>query len=155
MQNHVLKTAAPFWDAIARNVKLFEVRFNDRGFRTGDTLELHRLPGVDEDPNATPPAPLMRRITYIMPGGMDFGGRQLVDAGAVIMSIAPINAASGRSLDRAVAVHLAETLTEVRGKIDAVAMALESCASMPITAMAARQIIKMIDEALEEGGPGS
>lgn len=153
MQNHILKTAAPFWDALARGDKLFEVRFNDRGFRTGDTLELHRLPGEDEDPSAPPPAPLMRRITYIMPGGMDFGGRQLVGAGAVVMSVVPINAASARSLDRAVAEHLADTLVDTRDEIERFADKIEEGA--PFTSAALRQLVERINEALDQGGPAT
>lgn len=46
---HSLKTAAPYWDAIAAGWKNFEVRRDDRGFQRGDTLLLRRM--SDDHPN--------------------------------------------------------------------------------------------------------
>jgi len=46
MTTHTLKTWPNFFDAIAEGRKTFEIRKNDRGFQTGDILEL-----VKWDPN--------------------------------------------------------------------------------------------------------
>lgn len=80
---HTLKTLSAYWYAVERGDKNFEVRRNDRGFQTGDTLLLEHF-----DPNS-PPHPfqgshplLARRITYILPGG-EFG----IDPGYVVMGI--------------------------------------------------------------------
>lgn len=143
MTNHVLKTAAPFWDAQAIGIKNFEIRFNDRGFTTGDTLELTRLPAPGENARGMGMIPpLLRRVTYVLPGGMDFSGRVLLDPSAVIMSTVP--AAPAATVEK-----LVETLTEIRGKVDALAIALETAANMPITAAIGREIIAKIDEALD------
>lgn len=37
---HELKTAPEYFDAVWRGAKTFEVRYDDRGFQTGDTLIL-------------------------------------------------------------------------------------------------------------------
>ncbi len=44
---HELKTWPPYYDAIERGDKPFEIRENDRGFQTGDILHL-----FEWDPNA-------------------------------------------------------------------------------------------------------
>lgn len=156
MTNHVLKTAAPFWDAQAIGIKNFEIRFNDRGFATGDTLELTRLPAPGENARGMGMIPpLLRRVTYVLPGGMDFSGRVLLDPSAVIMSTVPAApVATVENLDNMTVKHLAETLTAVRGTVNALATAIELAANMPKTAAIAREIVAKIDEALEEGGPG-
>lgn len=49
MTTHELKVWPPYYDAIADQIKKFEVRRNDRGFRFGDELELHEwepAPGI-------------------------------------------------------------------------------------------------------------
>lgn len=70
---HRLKTIGRFWDAIQSGEKNFEVRLNDRGFQTGDILELMRLlPNGDLDREPYPqlkPRLLSRRITFILQGG--------------------------------------------------------------------------------------
>lgn len=42
---HHLKTQEPYWSQVLEGVKTFEVRRNDRDFRVGDTLDLHRWIG--------------------------------------------------------------------------------------------------------------
>jgi hypothetical protein len=121
-QTHVLKCWSLYWDAIARGEKTFEVRFNDRPYVVGDILELHRIesdPHLIEqrtsDPvaaNAEPPEPLLRRITHVMPGGLEFAGHKLVDARAVVMSIAPVGVPAV-SIEK----HLRETLESIRDQI--------------------------------------
>ncbi len=43
MTRHDLKLNDRYFDAVTNAVKTFEVRKDDRGFRVGDTLVLHRV----------------------------------------------------------------------------------------------------------------
>jgi hypothetical protein len=147
MQNHILKSDASFWDCQATGLKNFEIRYNDRGFQPGDTLELHRLPGEGEDVTKARPAPLLRRVTYILHGGFDFGGRALLDPSAVIMSTVPVHAAATvEKLDNMMVKHLVEILGDVRKQLDRIEDTILEDA--PVTAAALRQIVEMIDEGL-------
>jgi hypothetical protein len=147
MQNHILKSDASFWDCQATGLKNFEIRYNDRSFRPGDTLELHRLPGEGEDVTRARPAPLLRRVTYILHGGFDFGGRALLDPSAVIMSTVPVHAAATvEKLDNMMVKHLVEILGDVRNQLDRIEDTILEDA--PVTAAALRQIVEMIDEGL-------
>lgn len=74
---HRLKTIGRFWDAVESGEKTFEVRKNDRGFQTGDTLELWRL-GYNGEPQFMPPVErhglqeprlLVRKVTFLLQGG--------------------------------------------------------------------------------------
>jgi hypothetical protein len=72
-QVHKLKTIGTYFDAVKRGEKTFDVRKNDRGFQTGDILELQRL---DEKGFYTTGSggiwttvSLRKRITYILQGG--------------------------------------------------------------------------------------
>lgn len=40
MRHHRIKTVEPYYSAVARGEKLFEVRRNDRFFQNGDTIDL-------------------------------------------------------------------------------------------------------------------
>ena len=60
---HELKTWPDLFDDILTNVKTFEVRFNDRGFRVGDVLRL--LEWDDRDEKYTGRA-TDRTVTYIL-----------------------------------------------------------------------------------------
>lgn len=138
--NHPLKTLAPFWDAQAAGFKNFEIRYNDRGFATGDTLELHRLPGEGEDTTKPAPAPLLRRVTYVLPGGLEFGGRALLTPSAVIMSTVPVYAAATvEKLDNQMVAHLVETLRNVR----------QFAKDHLVPHAATTEIMRMIDEAID------
>lgn len=68
MTEHILKTLAPFYDAVADGSKTFELRKNDRGFKVGDTLQLERWcePGPLRDPDAPR---LTKTVTYVLLGG--------------------------------------------------------------------------------------
>lgn len=142
--NHPLKTLAPFWDAQAAGFKNFEIRYNDRGFVAGDTLELHRLPGEGEDTTKPAPAPLLRRVTYVLPGGLDFGGRALLTPSAVIMSTTPIVAPTR---DAQMIAHLDKTLREVRQLARDM---LDPNGKAAITATGIATIAATITEALDE-----
>ena len=74
MREHELKTLAPYWDAVERSEKNFEVRRDDRGFQKGDMLLLHRMRAdrpadYDCHYNDGSKKTLRRKITYILTGG--------------------------------------------------------------------------------------
>ena len=68
MANHELKTWPQYWDAIRECRKTFELRYNDRGFKTGDTLFLRRWSQPDGC-YVKPIEPIECIITYVMDGG--------------------------------------------------------------------------------------
>lgn len=107
MQTHKLKTLPPYWDAVRRGEKTFEVRRDDRGFQKGDILELIRHAGGYESnialrndlPDTFGPGgrydketcTLRFRITYVLTGGQ-FG----IEPGYVVLGIAPQEEPDGR-----------------------------------------------------------
>jgi hypothetical protein len=88
MQVHKLKTLGPYWDAIERGDRTFEVRRNDRCFQKGDLVELIRL--SDDLPHRielnedwlNPRHVLVRKIKWILTGGR-FG----IDGEYVVMQL--------------------------------------------------------------------
>ena len=88
MTEHILRMQGPYWDAVAKGIKNFDIRRDDRGFQRGDILILHRL-----EPNGyhltmdgfgweSKPKEIRKRITYILTGG------QLgIEPGYVIMAL--------------------------------------------------------------------
>jgi murein L,D-transpeptidase YafK len=81
MATHELKTLAPFWDAVDRGDKNFEVRRDDRGFQRGDILRLYRITEPDETGWGRN-AKIDRQITYILTGGQ-FG----IEPGYVVLGL--------------------------------------------------------------------
>ncbi len=84
---HRLKTLPPFFDAVVRGDKTFEVRKDDRSFQAGDTLVLeHFDPEKEGVPFAAPPVnkpdPIHLRCTYVLRGGQ-FG----IEPGYVVLGI--------------------------------------------------------------------
>ena len=86
MVEHRLKTLPPYFDAVARGEKNFEVRRDDRGFQKGDVVILawyniglnnYLRPNVDT---------IRRRISYILTGGQ-FG----IAPGYVVLALEPEN----------------------------------------------------------------
>jgi Domain of unknown function (DUF3850) len=79
---HVLKTWAPYFEAVASGVKPFEVRRDDCGFQRGDfvrlveTLREHGTPTGRE---------AQYEITYVLTGGQ-FG----VEPGYVVLGLAVV-----------------------------------------------------------------
>lgn len=82
---HELKTWPGYFDAVAREVKTFEIRPDDRYFQVGDLLALREWSPSAKD--YTPAEPVFREITYVFPGGQ-FG----VEAGFVVLGIRPVAA---------------------------------------------------------------
>ena len=69
MSEHKLKTLPKFWDAILRGEKTFELRYNDRDFKKGDTLLLKRW-NREQCCYTKPYTPIKVTVTYIMHGGL-------------------------------------------------------------------------------------
>lgn len=65
MTRHILKTIDHYYDAVEDGRKTFEIRANDRGFQTGDELELVRI-NSDFHPTGER---LVREISYMLTGG--------------------------------------------------------------------------------------
>lgn len=75
---HTLKTWPEMFDAIEDGRKRFDVRRNDRGFQTGDTLIFRKYsPEIDRHYQGVDP--IVARVTYILSG---FG----IESGYVAMS---------------------------------------------------------------------
>ena len=92
MTEHELKTWAPYFDAVKRGEKTFEVRRDDRGFQCGDTVTLircvqGRLGGwdVEYDFDGKPKHRIKFRIGWILTGGQ-FG----IEPGYVAFSLFPL-----------------------------------------------------------------
>lgn len=99
MSEHELKTASPYWDAIERGEKLFEVRKNDRFFQQGDTVVLLRLHEKHEGPyriytNAYGYAEAdpdnAKRLTFRV-GPILQGGQFGIEPGYCVFSLLPLS----------------------------------------------------------------
>lgn len=70
---HKLKTLSPYWDAVERGDKTFEVRRDDRGFQKGDVLVLMKFDGrhyvMDGYGISANPFTIRVEITYVLTGG--------------------------------------------------------------------------------------
>lgn len=148
-KTHVLKCWPQYWNAIAANEKTFELRYADRSYAVGDILELHceKIPSQDEIETGTASAPLLRRVTYVMSGGIAFAGRVLLDPSAVALGIAPVTTAH-KSPDVLMIEHLTETLDTVRD-----VLAVEFKAGEPVSERMLHHLINVIDEALDRDEP--
>lgn len=89
-QVHDLKTLPVYWDAVYREEKTFEVRYDDRGFQKGDILRLLKTRKkplgayeVEFDLTGKPKHVIEVRVTWILTGGR-FG----IEPGYVVMGIA-------------------------------------------------------------------
>ncbi len=99
---HTLKVLPQFFDALDQNLKTFEARKNDRGFKVGDVLMLreYRLrlsPGQPSDKRhgEYTERTCWRKITYILHGGVNepFGvidGHAILGLGVLIYSNATL-----------------------------------------------------------------
>lgn len=63
MRVHELKTIQPFFDDVARGIKTFEIRLNDRGFQAGDILLLREW---DEDADKFGQRIVVRTVAYVL-----------------------------------------------------------------------------------------
>lgn len=79
---HELKTDTECFQDIWRNRKTFELRYNDRDYKVGDTLILK---DYDKDQDKFTGKVCMRIVTYILTGPA-YG----LQEGWVIMSIKPL-----------------------------------------------------------------
>lgn len=81
---HNLKCHAVYFDALECGDKTFEIRRDDRGYQTGDTLKLQRW-DAERNRYTRPKRFLTLRVVWILRGGQ-FG----IDPGYVAMSVEPI-----------------------------------------------------------------
>lgn len=79
---HVLKTHPPYFDQVLWGLKTFEVRVNDRDFKSGDILVLREY---DPETGELTGRTLTRRVIYVLQGGV-FD----IPANMCVMSIIPI-----------------------------------------------------------------
>lgn len=73
MRVHELKTFDPYFDAVERGEKTFEVRYNDRDYQKGDILRLICIKGPGSQPYALDAQGerrcIDRLVTYVLEGG--------------------------------------------------------------------------------------
>lgn len=97
MSEHVLKVKPPYFDALLDRSKTFEVRKNDRGFQTGDTLLLWEYEqhssglwcsgpacGMHAGPQGSRPRWVRKVITFVYSGDPRFGG---IEPGHVVLAL--------------------------------------------------------------------
>jgi hypothetical protein len=82
MTTHTLKVVPPYFDALADGSKTFEVRRNDRGFQTGDRLNL--VSYANSHQLEFPRRQLSAEVTYVYSGDPRFGDWT---AGTVVLGI--------------------------------------------------------------------
>jgi hypothetical protein len=100
---HELKVVPPYFDALCRGTKTFEVRRNDRAYQAGDGVRLRlwhpeatdtfrlcphggcTFYGSANGHYGTPqPGPLERTITFVYSGDPRFGG---IESGYVVLAL--------------------------------------------------------------------
>lgn len=88
MSEHILKTLPPYFEAIERGEKTFEVRRDDRGFNKGDTVILWLYDPSDLSKQSYVRARKIRaKIGWVLTGG------QLgIEAGYVVFSLKGVRA---------------------------------------------------------------
>lgn len=90
MSEHVVKCWIPYFEAIDRGDKSFDVRRDDRGYQKGDTLVLEKYDGkhhryvMDGYNFSAKPYRITRTITYVLTGGQ-FG----IEPGYVVLALSP------------------------------------------------------------------
>lgn len=92
MSTHVLKVVPPYFEALVRDEKPFEVRLNDRGFQRGDVLHLREYnpakcrfgSGCRDEHCSAWGATVVRRISFVYSGDPRFGG---IEPGFVVLGL--------------------------------------------------------------------
>ncbi len=84
MTTHTLKTEAPYFDAVERGEKTFEVRRDDRGFQRGDKVILERMHDESSWNLDSSADPQIFTVGWILTGGQ-FG----IEPGYVVFSLEP------------------------------------------------------------------
>jgi len=86
MTTHILKILPDYYAAVADGRKNFELRYDDRGFKVGDVLELREHSYQGEDWELLPTGRVLeRRVCYLLTGPL-FG----LEAGFSIMALGPV-----------------------------------------------------------------
>lgn len=146
---HVVKCPPDLWDAHKANTLSFILLGTGVPpvdlYKVGDVLELHRDDEADK-----PRPPLLRRVTYVQPGGRHMHDvMAILSVSAVILSLAPVTA-PGQSPDQMMVKHLRETLESIRDQL-AVEGGTETFLKNPKRMVA--HMVHEIDEALGEDDP--
>ena len=79
MAKHILKTWIGYWEDVVKGIKKFEIRKNDRGFKSNDVLVLQEWDNHTEEYTGRE---LEIMVDYILEGGQ-FG----LEKGYVCMSL--------------------------------------------------------------------
>jgi hypothetical protein len=82
MTVHQLKCQTPYFAEVAAGTKMFEVRYNDRGYQRGDTIVLTEYEGSWQTGNP----PITLEVTYVYAGDPRFRGG--LAAGWVVLGLA-------------------------------------------------------------------
>lgn len=84
MTLHNLKTHPPYFEAVARGDKPFEVRRNDRGFQCGDTLILREYDPAKGAQGVFSGRKVECTVTYVYAADPGFGG---IESGYVVLGL--------------------------------------------------------------------
>lgn len=89
---HVLNTLPNYYDAVVSGAKTFEIRRNDRGFQTGDVIELVRMHSASDRVAKDFSRPrLAKRVTYVFSGDRSLGpGLGGIHGGYVILGLGDV-----------------------------------------------------------------
>ena len=71
MTEHLLKLHDRYFDAVKNGLKTYEIRRNDRDFKVGDTLILHRVGREDTVTRPSTGIQILATVTYML-GHDDF-----------------------------------------------------------------------------------
>jgi hypothetical protein len=67
-QYHSVKCIQPFYTALENGTKTFEVRWNDRDYRAGDTLIVNEVPECEPRMLDPTKRPMQFTVTYVLQG---------------------------------------------------------------------------------------
>lgn len=155
--NHSLKTDPAVFDDVKAGKKGFEIRYNDRDFRVGDTLTLQRTEFTGKQ-MASEGEPLIftgetevRTVTHILHGPI-YG----LEKGWCIMSITPPSPQPNPSIAKAaegaskeVAMELDKVFEMIGGSCDEQFQAHFSCEVQKLLTRHLAPVQKELDEARE------
>jgi len=76
---HVIKISPQYFDDVANKIKPFEVRYNDRNYKVGDSLHLREFDGEKYTPRS-----IFANISYVL------DDEKYCKAGYVIMALSKV-----------------------------------------------------------------
>lgn len=96
---HELKTDPKVFDAVAKGLKKFEIRFDDRGYQVGDTLVLRKTLHTGEEMKRGSPLEYVSPKLYVTVTHILRGPIYGLEQGWVCMSIQPADLSSAHVVD--------------------------------------------------------